>query len=106
MYVFDNTVWPPKQMAKVKVSKGGHGWVAFSRDGRWAYTSSTEVIDARTREVATVLKDEKEKAVCGSKFVEVDFDANGNVAEVGDQFGVGRVVQGEGRKPHEKARSN
>ena len=93
-------------MAKVKVSKGGHGWVAFSRDGRWAYTSSTEVIDARTREVATVLKDEKGKAVCGSKFVEVDFDSNGNVVEVGDQFGVGRVVQGEGQKPHEKARSN
>ncbi|HEY7120723.1 MAG TPA: hypothetical protein VH475_29330, partial [Tepidisphaeraceae bacterium] len=28
VYVFDNTVWPPKQVARIAISKGGHGWVA------------------------------------------------------------------------------
>ena len=28
VYVFDNTVFPPKQSAKIDISKGGHGWVA------------------------------------------------------------------------------
>ena len=93
VYVFDNTVWPPKQSAKIKISKGGHGWVAFSLDSRWAYTSSTEVIDAKERKLTSIFKDEKGKAVCGSKFVEIVFGGDGEVKAVGDQFGVGRVVQ-------------
>ncbi|HEY7120734.1 MAG TPA: hypothetical protein VH475_29385, partial [Tepidisphaeraceae bacterium] len=66
------------------------------RDGRWAYTSSTEVIDVKAHKIATVLKDEHGKPFCSSKFVEVDFDGAGNVKTVGDQFGVGRVTKAGG----------
>ncbi len=90
VYVFDLTVSPPKQKEKVSIAKGGHGWVAFSLDGQFAYTASTEVIDAKTRKIAAEFKDEKGKAVCSSKFVEVVFKGK-DVVAVGDQFGVGRV---------------
>jgi DNA-binding beta-propeller fold protein YncE len=90
VYVFDNTVWPPKQSAKITVKKGGHGWVAFSLDGRYAYTASTEVIDVKQHKPVAIFKDENGKPVCSSKFVEVQFK-DGTVSRVGDQFGVGRV---------------
>ncbi|HZL33991.1 MAG TPA: hypothetical protein VFC78_01695 [Tepidisphaeraceae bacterium] len=89
IYVFDNTANPPTQKARLEVSKAGHGWIGFSRDGHYAYTSSVEVFDAKTKKVAAILKDEMDKPVCGSKFVEVDFK-DGQVSAVGDQFGVGR----------------
>jgi DNA-binding beta-propeller fold protein YncE len=93
VYVFDNTVWPLKQLDKIGVKKGGHGWVAFSVDGRYAYTASTEVIDVKSRKIAAIFKDEKGKPVCSSKFVEVQID-DGKVVRAGDQFGVGRLIQG------------
>jgi len=92
VFVFDNTVWPPRQTHKIKIAKGGHGWITFSRDGRWAYTSSTEVIDAKSHEIATAFKDEKGKPVCGSKYIEVDFADDGTPSAVGDQFGLGRAT--------------
>jgi DNA-binding beta-propeller fold protein YncE len=93
VYVFDNTLFPPKQSAKIDISKGGHGWVAFSLDGRFAYTASTEVIDTKTHKPITTFKDETGKPVCSSKFVEVQFNKDGAVTRVGDQFGVGRVTK-------------
>jgi hypothetical protein len=99
VYVFDNTVWPPKQTAKIAIHKGGHGWVAFSLDGRFAYTASTEVIDVKARKPVAEFKDENGKPVCSSKFVEVQFDKDGRVLRAGDQFGVGRVVPPPPAKP-------
>jgi DNA-binding beta-propeller fold protein YncE len=90
VYVFDNTLWPPKQVGKISIKKGGHGWVAFSVDGHYAYTASTEIIDAKARKLIGVFKDENGKPVCSSKFVEVQFK-DGQVVRAGDQFGVGRV---------------
>ena len=74
------------------MKKGGHGWVAFSVDGRFAYTASTEVIDVKSRKIVGTFKDEHGKPVCSSKFVEVQI-ADGKVVRAGDQFGVGRVAQ-------------
>lgn len=89
IYAFDNTSNPPRQKAAMQISQAGHGWIGFSRDGAYAYTASVEVFDAKKKSVAAILKDETGKPVCGSKFVEVDF-SDGQVSEVGDQFGVGR----------------
>src|SRR5207237_9601061 len=36
LYVFDNTVEPPKQMQRIDVHNAQHGWVAFSLDGKYA----------------------------------------------------------------------
>lgn len=90
LYVFDNTLFPPKQTHKIDISKGGHGWVAFSLDGQYAYSSSTEIIDSRTKKPIATFKDEQGKPFASSKFVEVVFKDN-DVTAVGDQFGVGRV---------------
>ena len=92
IFVFDNTVWPPKQVDRIKIKIGGHGWVAFSLDGKYAYSSSIEVIDAKTRKTAAIFKDENGKEVCSSKYVEVVFGEDGKVKRVGDRFGLGRVT--------------
>jgi hypothetical protein len=92
MHVFDNTVMPPKQVASVALREQP-GWVTFSLDGRFAYPSTGEVIDVRTRKIVAALKDEKGREVHSEKVVEVHFQA-GRPVRAGDQFGIGRVRPG------------
>ena len=91
LFVFDATQTPPKETGHVDLSQGGHGWVTFSLDGRYAWCHTPDVIDAHTRKIVATLKDENGKPVCGSKFIEVHF-RNGKVVNMGDQFGLGRVA--------------
>ena len=94
IFVFDNTVNPPKQVAHLEISQKGHGWISFSRDGKYCYTSSVEVFDTQSKKVIAMLKDENGKPVCSSKSVEIIFHGP-NVVGVGDQFGVGLLHAGE-----------
>jgi DNA-binding beta-propeller fold protein YncE len=66
------------------------GWILFSLDGKYAYPSSGEVIDVKTRKVLSTLKDEFNNSVASEKMVEVDFK-DGKAIKAGDQFGMGRV---------------
>ncbi|MDB5010066.1 MAG: hypothetical protein JWQ06_855, partial [Mucilaginibacter sp.] len=66
------------------------GWITFSLDGRYAYPSSGEVIDVKTRKILTTLKDESYNSVGSEKMVEVDFEGNKPI-RAGDQFGIGRL---------------
>ena len=50
MHVFDNTVMPPKQTVTLAV-RDQPGWVTFSIDGRYAYPSTGEVFDTRTKKM-------------------------------------------------------
>jgi DNA-binding beta-propeller fold protein YncE len=68
------------------------GWVTFSRDGKYAYPSSGEVIDVKTRKVLMTLKDEFNNSVASEKMIEVKFQ-NDKAIAAGDQFGIGRVIQ-------------
>jgi DNA-binding beta-propeller fold protein YncE len=68
------------------------GWVTFSMDGQYAYPSSGEVIEVKTRKVVTILKDEFNNSVASEKMVEIQFGGNGAV-RAGDQFGIGRASQ-------------
>ncbi|WPU94871.1 hypothetical protein SNE25_04975 [Mucilaginibacter sabulilitoris] len=68
------------------------GWITFSLDGKYAYPSSGEVIDVKTRRVLSTLKDEFSNSVGSEKMIEVDFE-NGKAVKAGDQFGIGRVRQ-------------
>lgn len=68
------------------------GWIMFSLDGKYAYPSSGDVIDVRTRRILTELKDEHNNNVNSEKMVEVDF-ADGKPIKAGDQFGLGRVMK-------------
>jgi DNA-binding beta-propeller fold protein YncE len=91
LHVFDAAETPPRQVAAVKLREEP-GWVTFSIDGRYAYPSTGDVIDAATKEVLTWLKDEKGREVHSEKIVEIDFKA-GVPVRTGDQFGVGRAVK-------------
>ena len=89
LHVFDATATPPKQVASVEL-RDQPGWVTFSLDGRYAYPSTGDVIDAKTKKMLTGLQDEKGREVHSEKMVEIDFKAGAPV-RTGDQFGVGRA---------------
>jgi DNA-binding beta-propeller fold protein YncE len=93
MHIFDATVMPPKQVATIKL-RDQPGWVTFSLDGRYAYPSTGEVIDTKTRKILVALSDEKGRVVQSEKVVEIVKDAAGHIVRTGDQFGVGRKKSG------------
>jgi DNA-binding beta-propeller fold protein YncE len=88
VHVFDATVMPPKQVASIKLREQP-GWVTFSLDGRYAYPSTGDVIDTKTKKVLLGLSDEKGREVHSEKVVEIHF-RNGVPVRNGDQFGLGR----------------
>lgn len=88
MHIFDATVMPPKQVATIKL-RDQPGWVTFSMDGRYAYPSTGEVIDTKTRQIVAALTDEKGRQVQSEKVVEVVME-DGHPTRTGDQFGIGR----------------
>jgi hypothetical protein len=88
LHIFDATVTPPKQLTSIKL-RDQPGWITFSIDGRYAYSSTGEVIDVKTRRILIGLSDEAGRQVHSEKLLEVDF-ANGVPVRTGDQFGVGR----------------
>ena len=89
LFIFDATKMPPAPRGKVELSDGGHGWVCFSLDGRYAWSHTPDVFDVKTKELVATLKDEKGKPVSSSKFIEVHF-RDGKVVEMGNEFGLGR----------------
>jgi DNA-binding beta-propeller fold protein YncE len=88
MHVFDATVMPPKQTVSIKLREQP-GWITFSLDGRYAYPSTGEVIDTKTKKILVALFDEKGREVHSEKVVEIVFVDGVPVAN-GDQFGLGR----------------
>jgi DNA-binding beta-propeller fold protein YncE len=90
VHVFDLTVSPPRKVASIELREQP-GWVTFSLDGRWAYPSTGEVIDTRTKKIVAALKDEEGREVHSEKMVEVVF-RDGVPVRNGDQFGVGRKM--------------
>jgi DNA-binding beta-propeller fold protein YncE len=87
MHIFDATEMPPKQVGEI-VLRDEPGWITFSIDGRFAYPSTGDVIDVRSRKVIAGLKDEAGRDVQSEKMLEVDFEGVKPV-RVGDQFGIG-----------------
>ncbi len=90
LHVFDARVMPPKQVASIELLREQPGWITFSIDGRYAYPSTGEVIDVRTRRIVTGLKDEQGRDVESEKLLEIDFNGDQPIRS-GDQFGIGRV---------------
>lgn len=79
---------PPKQLTSIPL-RDQPGWVTFSLDGRYAYASTGDVIDTRTKKVVAGLTDETGRAVGSEKMVEIDITDN-RPTRTGDQFGLGR----------------
>lgn len=90
LHIFDNTVDPPRQRESLPVREQP-GWITFSLDGRLAYPSTGEVIEVASRRTIARLTDEQGREVHSEKLVEIHFRGRRPVA-VGDQFGVGRVM--------------
>jgi DNA-binding beta-propeller fold protein YncE len=88
LHIFDATVMPPRQTASIKL-RDHPGWITFSLDGRYAYPSTGEVIDTKTRQIVAALADEQGRAVQSEKMVEAIYQG-GRLVRAGDQFGVGR----------------
>jgi DNA-binding beta-propeller fold protein YncE len=88
VHVFDLTASPPRQTHSLPLREQP-GWVTFSLDGRFAYPSTGEVFETKTKKMVTALKDENGREVHSEKMVEVVFRAGAPVRN-GDQFGVGR----------------
>src|SRR5262249_31732636 len=49
LFIFDATKSPPAPKGRVELSTGGHGWVTFSIDGRFAWCHTPDVFDARAK---------------------------------------------------------
>jgi hypothetical protein len=96
LFVFDNTVMPPKQVKRITVG-GGYGyihWITFTIDGSYLYPAPdqnsaipVQVYDTKTYQPtgATLAHSED--------MFEVDF-ADGKVVAVGNQYGIGRKIPG------------
>ena len=89
LHVFDNTVMPPVQKTSILV-RDMPGWITFSVDGKYAYPSSGDVIDVKTRKIVATLEDQQYNSVQSEKMIEIHFNGNKSVA-AGDQFGIGQV---------------
>jgi len=94
LHVFDATVMPPRQLQSIELTDEP-GWVTFTLDGKYAYPSTGDVIDSKTKKIVATLRDEHGTHVQSEKMLEIDVDAGGKVVRAGDQFGVGRVRREE-----------
>jgi hypothetical protein len=94
LHVFDATVMPPRQVRSIELSDQP-GWVTFGIDGKYAYPSTGDVIDAKSKKIVVVLRDEHQNRVQSEKMLEIDFGADGKATKAGDQFGIGRVAGAE-----------
>jgi DNA-binding beta-propeller fold protein YncE len=89
LHVFDATVMPPRQTASIKLREQP-GWITFSIDGRFAFPSTGEIIDTKSKKIVAALRDDQGREVHSEKMLEIDFE-NGVPIRAGDQFGLGRV---------------
>lgn len=87
IHVFDATVMPPRQTTSIKL-RDLPGWISFSMDGRFAFSSTGEIIDVAAKKIVAALQDETGRAVQSEKMLDLAI-ADGKVAGVGNQFGVG-----------------
>jgi DNA-binding beta-propeller fold protein YncE len=90
MHVF-SAVAPYQQLTTIPLVDMP-GWITFSLDGKYAYPSSGEVIDVKTRKVLLMLQDEFFNNVSSEKMVEIHIEGN-KAVKAGDQFGLGRVTK-------------
>jgi DNA-binding beta-propeller fold protein YncE len=88
LHIFDATVMPPRQVASIRL-RDHPGWITFGLDGRYAYPSTGDVVDARTRQIVARLTDEQGRAVQSEKMIDAVFEG-GRLVRASDQFGVGR----------------
>ena len=94
LFIFDATKMPPAPKGHVELSMGGHGWVTFSLDGKYAWSHTPDVFDVKTKKLVATLRDETGTPISGSKFIEVHM-RDGKVVRMSNEFGLGRKYHKE-----------
>jgi DNA-binding beta-propeller fold protein YncE len=89
LHIFDATKDPPEQRDTI-VLRDQPGWITFGLDGRFAYPSTGDVVDTRTRKVVAGLTDEMSREVQSEKLLQIDFQGSRPI-RAGNQFGIGQV---------------
>jgi hypothetical protein len=79
---------PPTQLTSVQL-RDQPGWISFGIDGTYAYPSTGEVIETKTKKIVAALEDEQGRAVQSEKLLEIIFSDNRPI-KAGDQFGIGQ----------------
>ena len=92
VHVYDNTAMPPKYLQTIAPLIDDPGWVTFTLKGDFAYPSTGDVIDPKTKKIVARLRDEQGRDVQSEKVIEIDWAGGGPVRN-GDQFGIGRVAR-------------
>jgi hypothetical protein len=88
LLVFDASVYPPVARAAVDLSAQPR-WIAFSIDGRYAYSSTGDVIGAASRKVTGALEDAAGAKVTSEHLLEIDF-VDGRPVRSGERIAAGR----------------
>ena len=90
LFIFDITKRPPEPKGHLELSMGGHGWITFSLDGKYAYSHTPDIFDVKTKQKVATLKAPDGKDFASSKFIEVHL-RDGKVERIGNEFGLGRA---------------
>jgi len=72
LQVFDASVYPPVTLTAVDLPAQPR-WIAFSIDGRYAYSSTGDVVGVATRKIIGALEDPAGAKVNSENLVEIDF---------------------------------
>jgi DNA-binding beta-propeller fold protein YncE len=72
LQVFDASVYPPVARTAVDLPAQPR-WIAFSIDGRYAYSSTGDVVGVATKKIVGALEDAAGARVNSEHFVEIDF---------------------------------
>ena len=72
LQVFDASVYPPVPRIAVELAAQPR-WIAFSVDGRYAYSPTGDVIAAATKKIVGVLEEPGGAKVTSGNFLEIDF---------------------------------
>jgi len=101
---FPNAMKCWKRLGQKKLDRGGFflqalihlnefpGWIRFSMDSRYAYSSTGEIIDVTTKKIVATLREESGHLVQSEKLLDLEI-ANGKVVRSSSQFGVGQKLK-------------
>src|SRR5450631_2579926 len=85
--VYDNTgEWPVLKSSFPTTASAD--WLTIGIDGKYAYLSSSDIVDVKTKKIVGQLKDEYGRPMHSEKFLEMAF-SNGKLVRTVSQFGQG-----------------
>ena len=94
LHIFDATTYPPVASTTIEV-RAQPRWITFGIDGRYAYPSTGDVIDRRSRKVIATLEDERGQFVHSERMLEIQFIGRDPI-RAGDQSASGEKTQKSG----------